>query len=148
LSTNYLKERPTPRTAAPQDERMSRAQRWVPWTAKKIEGKPKPAKMPLGRTNDPSTWTFFAAARYTLTDQKIAGLGFQMYGRPGVVGIDVDRCIAETGEYNSLASQLLAQLAAAGSKYHVEITPSGLGLRIFAGETPLPFHDFLNERRA
>jgi predicted P-loop ATPase len=145
MSDNYLKERPSPSTVAPLDPRMSRAQRWTVWTAKKIEGKPKPAKVPLGRSNDPSTWTFFAAARYALTDTKIAGLGFQMYGRPEVIGIDIDRCIAPTGEFNSLASQLLAQLTAAGGKFHVEITPSGLGLRIFAGETPLPFHDFLNE---
>lgn len=141
---DYLVERPHTRTAAPQDERMSRAQRWTVFTLKQIEGKKKPSKIPLGRTNDPSTWTFFAAARAALADPRIAGLGWQMYGRPEVTGIDVDDCISPTGEYNSIASQLLAQLTAAGSKYHVEITPSGVGLRVFAGETPLPFHDYLN----
>jgi predicted P-loop ATPase len=140
----YLKERPHTRTAAPQDDRMARAQRWVPWTLKSIPGRSKPSKIPIGHANKPESWTFFQAARVTLEDQKIAGLGFQMYGRPGVIGIDVDNCILGPGQYNPLASQLLVLLEAAGGKYHAEITPSGAGLRIFAGETPLPFHDFLN----
>lgn len=123
---------------------MSRAQRWTVWSAKKVEGKPKPSKVPLGRSNDPSTWTYYPAARVGLAEARIAGLGFQMYGRPEIIGIDIDNCVTPLGEYNSLAAMLLAQLTAAGAKYHVEITPSGKGLRIFAGETPLPFHDFLN----
>lgn len=141
---DYLKERPTPRTVAPNDDRMTRAQRWVVWNLKHIPGKKKPSKVPTGKSNDPSTWTFFAAARHALEEPRIAGLGFQMFGRPEIVAIDVDNCIDAAGVYNSLASQLLALLQAAGSKYHVEITPSGVGLRIFAGETPLPFHDYLN----
>jgi predicted P-loop ATPase len=145
ISNDYLQERPNPRTAPPGDEKMSRAPRWVPWTAKKVEGKPKPSKLPLGKTNDPTTWTYFHAARTTLTDPKIAGLGFQMFGRSGIIGIDVDNCVLGHGEYNPLAAQLLVLLEAAGAKYHVELTPSGKGLRVFAGECPLPFHDFLND---
>lgn len=114
------------------------------WTLKNVPGKPKPSKVPLGAANDPKSWTFFAAARACLSDPKIAGLGFQMYGAPGVIGIDVDNCVESGQQLSGFAQQLLAQLAAAGGKFHVEYTPSGLGLRIFAGDTPLPFHDFLN----
>jgi predicted P-loop ATPase len=141
---DYLKERPNTRTAAPMDERMSRAQRWVPWTLKNVPGRPKPSKVPIGHSNKPESWTFYQAARVVLEDKKIAGLGFQMYGRPGVVGIDIDNCIEGPGKYNALATQFLAILEAAGAKYHVELTPSGNGLRVFAGETPLPFPDYLN----
>jgi predicted P-loop ATPase len=140
---DYLKERPTTRTAAPLDERMSRAQRWVPWTLKNVPGRPKPSKVPIGHSNAPNSWTFFQAARVTLEDPKISGLGFQMFGRPGIIGIDVDNCVEGAGKYTALAAQLLALLEAAGAKYHVELTPSGKGLRVFAGETNLPFHDFL-----
>lgn len=142
--SDYLKERPSPRTIAPADERMSRAQRWVPWTLKKVAGRPKPSKVPIGHANAPNSWTFYNAARVSLQDEKIAGLGFQMYGRPGVIGIDLDNCVSGQGQYNEVASKLLAILEAAGGKYHVELTPSGIGLRVFAAETPLPFHDFLN----
>jgi predicted P-loop ATPase len=122
---------------------MAKAQRWVVWTIKPVPGKPKPSKVPLGAANDPKSWTFFHGARACLSDPKIAGLGWQMYGAPGVIGIDVDNCV-EAGQLSGFAQQLLAQLSAAGSRFHVEYTPSGKGLRIFAGETPLPFHDFLN----
>jgi hypothetical protein len=93
MSSSYLVERPNTHTAPPADDRMSKAQRWVPWTLKHVPGKPKPSKFPIGKTNDPTTWTFFHAARTTLEDAKIAGLGFQMFGRPGVIAIDVDNCL-------------------------------------------------------
>lgn len=143
---NYLKERPSTATAPPADVRMAKAQRWIPWQLKraKLAGK-KPSKVPIGTSDKPDTWNFFHAARQTLEDKGISGLGFQMLGRPGVVGIDLDNCVTASGERNAIASQLLVLLEAAGGKYHVEITPSGIGYRIFAAETPLPFHDFCNQ---
>lgn len=142
--SKYLQVRPHTRTLPPNDPRMSKAQRWVPWTQKKVEGKDKPAKFPIGKTSNPTTWSFYHAARVSLADEKIAGLGFQMLGRPEIVSIDIDNCVDEAGQQNPIAASLLAILEAANGMFHVELTPSGKGLRIFAGETPLPYHDFLN----
>lgn len=141
----YLVERPSTRTAPPADDRMAKVARWTVWTLRKQEGNRKPSKVPIANPTDPSTWNYFHACRACLADEKIAGLGFEMYGRPGIVGVDIDNCIDEVGQKTSLAQQFLAILEAAGGKFHVEISPSGKGLRIFAAETPLPFHDYTNK---
>lgn len=124
---------------------MSRAQRWTVWTLRNVAGKKKPDKVPAANPTVSTTWGYFHAARALLSDPRIAGLGFEMYGRPGVVGVDLDNCLSPTGERTPLAAEFLAILEAAGGKFHVEISPSGKGLRVFAGETPLPFHDFTNK---
>lgn len=141
----YLQRRPTTRTAAPADARMAQAQRWTVWTLRRAEGQRKPSKIPVANPTDPSTWSYYHAMRSMLDDPKVAGLGFEMYGRSGILGLDLDNCIDEAGTHDQKAKQLLAILEAAGGKFHVEISPSGKGLRIFAAETPLPFHDFTNK---
>jgi predicted P-loop ATPase len=143
-TSKYLKERPSPTTAPPLDDRMAKAKRWTVWTIRKAEGGRKPSKVPVAKPTDESTWNYYHAARACLSDPKIAGLGFEMFGRPGVVGVDIDNCLDESGTRTPLAAEFLLMLEAAGSKYHVEISPSGKGLRIFAAETDLPFHDFTN----
>lgn len=145
LPHKYLKERPTTTTAPPADARMSKAQRWTVWTLRKAEGGRKPSKVPVAKPTDETTWNYYHAARACLSDERIAGLGFEMFGRPGVVGVDIDNCIdIATGQRTPLVAEFLLILEAAGSKYHVEISPSGKGIRVFAGETNLPFHDFTN----
>ncbi len=140
-------ERPTPRTPPPADERMSRAVRWTVWTLRRNPDAPnkKPSKVPTSNPTDPSTWTYYHAARAALNDPAAAGIGFEMHGRPGVVGVDLDDCFDEAGGRKPTAASLLSILEAAGGKFHVEVSPSGKGLRIFAAETPLPFHDFTNK---
>jgi predicted P-loop ATPase len=125
---------------------MAKAQKWTVWTIRpaKEPGK-KPSKVPVANITDPSTWSFYPTARSCLDDEKIAGLGFMMYGRPGVIGVDIDNCIGDLGERGPTATQFLAILEAHKTKCHVEISPSGKGLRVFAAETPTPFHDFTNK---
>lgn len=126
---------------------MSRAQRWTVWTIRNNpEPGKKPSKVPVANPTDPSTWCFFPTARSLIIDEpKIAGLGFEMYGRPEVIGVDIDNCINELNQRSPTAAQFLAILEANKTRCHVEISPSGKGLRIFAGETPTPFHDFTNK---
>lgn len=143
-SRNYLQVRPSTRTVPPADPRMAQAQRWTVWTIRPNPGK-KPSKVPVANPTDPSTWNFYHAARVCLSDEKIAGLGFEMYGNPHIIGVDIDNCIGELNQRTPTAAQFLAILEATKTKCHVEISPSGKGLRIFAGETPTPFHDFTNK---
>lgn len=125
---------------------MARAQRWTVWTIRPApkDSKRKPSKVPVANPTDPSTWSFFPTARSCLDEPKIAGLGFEMYGRPEIIGVDIDNCLDALGQRSSTASQFLAILESCKTKCHVEISPSGKGLRIFAGETPTPFHDYTN----
>ncbi len=141
----YLQIRPNVRTAPPFDERMSRAQRWTTWKLKEVEGKEKPSKIPDSNITDPTTWTYFHAARAKLSSKSIAGIGFQMYGRPGIVGIDIDNCINKIGMRSKMLEEFLKILEKSKIRCHVEKSPSALGVRIFAGETDLPFHDFTNK---
>lgn len=124
---------------------MAKSQRWTVWTIRPPtkEGK-KPSKVPIANPTDSSTWSFYPTARSCLEDEKIAGIGFEMHGRPEIIGVDIDNCLGPLGERNPVAAQFLGILQAARTKCHVEISPSGKGLRIFAGETPTPFHDFNN----
>ena len=146
-SSKYLQYRPSPRTAPPADERMSKAKRWTVWTLRKNPDAPnkKPSKVPVANPTDRSTWGYFHACRALLSEEKAAGIGFEMYADSGITGIDIDNCLDESGNRSPFATQLIDALIAAGRKYHVEISPSGKGLRIFAGATPLPFHDFTNK---
>lgn len=127
---------------------MAKAQRWTVWTLRpppKESRTGKPSKVPVANPTDPSTWTFFPTARSCLEEEKIAGLGFEMHGRPEIIGVDIDNCLDEIGTRSPVAAQFLSILEAHRTKCHVEISPSGKGLRIFAGETPTPFHDFTNK---
>jgi predicted P-loop ATPase len=121
---------------------MSKAKRWTVWTARQIEGKKKPSKVPASSPTDPSTWTTYNAARATLDDPKIAGVGYEMFGASGIIGIDLDNCVLDDGAKTAPAQQLLALLER--GRFYVEISPGGNGLRIFARSVPLPYHDFTN----
>ena len=146
-NSKYLKLRPSTTTLPPSDERMSRAQRWTAWTLRKNPDDPKkkPSKVPTSDPTNPNTWGYYHALRTLMADQRVAGLGFEMYGRPGVLGIDIDNCVDEFGNRTPIAQQLLAILESVGGQFHVELSPSAAGIRIFAAETPLPFHDYTNK---
>jgi hypothetical protein len=100
--------------------------RWTTWDLrpnKKPGG--KPAKVPRSPSNDPTTWKSQPEALGAAAGH--AGVGFQMLGAPGVVGIDIDHCIDAAGKFNEVATKILAALP----DTYAEITPSGTGLRLF-----------------
>lgn len=101
--------------------------RWTAWSLieAKVPGK-KPSKKPLSLTNDASTWHDLPTA--VQRAEKHAGVGFQMLGVTSIVGIDIDNCINPAGQYNPIATSLLAALP----DTYAEVTPSGTGLRLFA----------------
>jgi hypothetical protein len=142
----YLQHRPSTKTASPTDDRMRRACRWTVWTLKHVEGKDKPNKVPESNPTDHQTWLYYYAARARLSNQKLAGVGFEMYGQSGIIGIDIDNCVdPKFGERTPLLKDFLTILEKHKTRCHVELSPSGKGVRCFAAETIVPFHDFTNK---
>lgn len=91
----------------------------VPYTP----GTGEPAK-----SNDPTTWRTFDEAA---ADQSADGIGF-MFSNSGYVGVDIDRCIDEAGNYNEQARAAIDTLQS-----YTEISTSGTGIHIICkGNVP------------
>jgi hypothetical protein len=109
--------------------------RWAPWIAlwndkrQKYDKVPRRADVPeYGlSTADPSRWFTFAAALATFRRESppLAGVGYVMTGAHGIVGVDLDDCIAD-GQLAPWAREVVDAL-----RSYTEISPSGRGLRIF-----------------
>ena len=85
-------------------------------------------KIPNGKSNDPSTWHYFDDLKYA---EKIA---FVFSADDPFVGIDLDDCIDEHGQYNEVAAYCLALFK---GKAYCDITQSGCGLHfIVKGKKP------------
>lgn len=116
--------------------------RWAPWQAVWREKKGKYDKVPRQAarpefgisTAKPERWYSYetALAAYEANKHVLDGIGYCMTGPHGVVGIDLDGCVSESGK---VADWALAVVQAVGS--YTEISPSGRGLRILVyGQTP------------
>ena len=78
-------------------------------------------------TDDPHTWADFAAALAMYEDGKADGIGIVMRAGSGVVGIDLDDCIAPDGTVEPNALRIVEMIDS-----YAEISPSGTGLHVFA----------------
>ena len=111
---------------------LKRLSQWVVWSYRLVDGKFKkpplnPVTMRDASTNDPSTWADFAAALAAYEDGKADGIGVVMRAGSGVVGIDLDRCIAPDGTVEPNALRIVEMINS-----YTEISPSGTGLHVFA----------------
>ena len=79
-------------------------------------------------TARPERWMSFDAAvsAWRARPDLFAGVGYLMTGPHGIVGIDLDRCVAG-GQLEPWAQELITQLAS-----YAEISPSGTGARVMA----------------
>jgi len=105
---------------------------WVVWSYRLTDGKFKkpplnPRTMRDASTNDPHTWSDFAAALAVYEDGKADGIGVVMRAGSGVVGIDLDRCIAPDGTVEPNALRITEMINS-----YTELSPSGTGLHVFA----------------
>lgn len=105
---------------------------WVVWNYRQVDGKWKkpplnPITMRDASTNDPSTWADFAAALAVYEDGKADGIGVVMRAGSGVVGIDLDDCIAPDGNVEPNALRIVEMINS-----YTELSPSGTGLHVFA----------------
>jgi hypothetical protein len=111
--------------------------RWAPWRAvwnekrQKFDKIPAHAKAPFYgiSTAKPERWYSYEQALKAYQDNPtlFAGLGYVMTGQHDVVGIDLDRCVAD----NTIlpwAQDVIDRLAS-----YTELSPSGNGLRTFIG---------------
>jgi hypothetical protein len=108
--------------------------RWAPWRAvwnekrQKFDKIPAHAKAPYYgiSTAKPERWYSYeqALAAYQGNTTLFAGVGYVMTGQHDVVGIDLDRCVADN-TIAPWAQEVIDRLAS-----YTELSPSGNGLRI------------------
>lgn len=108
---------------------------WVNW--KYIQGRKVPFT-PQGKPascNDMTTWSpYWEVAKLVNPYKNYDGIGIQLGTKEVVeksnrtlVGIDIDNCVGEGGEFSSFAFTVLNLIGS-----YSEISPSGTGIRIFA----------------
>ncbi len=106
---------------------------WVAW--KYVERDGKPTKAPinphtglLASSTDSSTWgTFSQAMQACERNKSLAGVGFVFSADDPYCGVDLDDSIDEaTRELKPWAQQIVDRLNS-----YTEISPSGLGLKVF-----------------
>jgi putative DNA primase/helicase len=107
---------------------------WVCWKLEERDGKlTKVPKHPVlgknAKSDDPSTWT-----SYEIAEQNrhfFDGIGFMLQPEKiNLIGVDIDHCV--NGSLSPFATEITTVLDS-----YTEITPSGVGLRIFAlGKLP------------
>lgn len=106
--------------------------RWVVWRWQERDGKrTKPPYQPNGMyasTTNPATWSTLAEVQAACAAGGFDGIGINMAGLDGIVGIDLDKVRdPSTGEP---ASPAIADLLNTCGSY-AEVSPSGTGFRIF-----------------
>jgi hypothetical protein len=113
----------------------AKARAWVAWSYTGQEGRKVPYAPETGRaasSTDPTTWAPLAAAQRLATGYRFTpprgGIGIVSRAVPGLVFLDLDRCLdPTTGEpVNDDAARLLEACSAT----YAERTPSGAGVRI------------------
>lgn len=101
---------------------------WVCWRYVERDG--RKTKMPIqvdGRaasSTDPQTWNTFEACAASGVG---VGIGLVVTTSAGIVGIDFDKVIDQTGQVEPWAEAVISELGS-----YTEISPSGSGVRIFA----------------
>ncbi len=111
---------------------------WILWRL--VERDDKPTKIPVqpdgapAKSNDPATWTTFAAVCEAYDPDHHAGVGFVFAADGGFVGIDLDGCRdPETGRLADWAREVVLKFAS-----YAEVSPSETGVKIFCeGASPL-----------
>jgi putative DNA primase/helicase len=121
---------------------------WVLW---RYEGDDhgRATKVPYQRngrkasSSDQKTWCSFEDARAVYETGGYSGLGFVFAPDGGLVGIDLDDCLTDSGAYEPWAIPIIQRFHDSYS----EVSPSGLGIKIFArgklpgGGTAFPMGD-------
>ena len=143
-------------------DELTRLPQWVVWRAKWVPGKdgkpgrwskepyqvpaapkkdskpeaiPTPPKPLLhAKSTDPATWAEFGKAlEFSQIDNRVDGIGFVFTLEAGIVGIDLDHCIAEDGTVAEWALEAVRRFNS-----FTELSPSSTGLHIYTrGQIPI-----------
>lgn len=105
---------------------------WVMWSIVERDG--KPTKIPFqvdgtaAKSNEPETWTTFAAVREAFATGKFTGIGFVFTADDPYIGIDLDGCRdPKTGTVSEWAREIVK-----GLNTYAEVSPSQTGIKAFA----------------
>ncbi|MFL6448519.1 MAG: DUF3987 domain-containing protein [Bryobacteraceae bacterium] len=107
---------------------------FVLWRYEIVDGRltkvPKQANGRSASTTNSKTWCSFEEARraYNARPGYFSGIGFVFREEDGIVGIDLDDCLDETGELKGWAHPIWASFP----NTYCEISPSHKGVKIFA----------------
>jgi putative DNA primase/helicase len=112
---------------------LKELKQWVCYQARPRNG--KITKVPIDPSSgipiniqDNKNWLSFEdALQYMCNMKNVSGIGFVFTETDPYVGIDIDNCIDEYGEWNELAQTVYENLKNDG---YVEYSPSGRGLHI------------------
>lgn len=112
---------------------------WVVWRL--VDKGDGPTKLPFradgggaAKSNDPSTWSTFEAARAAFQRGGYAGVGFMFDAADPYVGIDLDGCRTSDGPLAPWAQTIVTDFGC-----YAEVSPSANGIKLFGiGRSPLP----------
>src|SRR5262249_45292286 len=89
--------------------------RWVSWDyvwkvkRRKWDKPPfNPITGEFALVNNPETWASFGAALAGMHRHKLAGVGFVLTGDDGIIGIDLDDCVTDSGSLSALAAEIIS----------------------------------------
>jgi len=114
---------------------LAELEQWVLWQYEQRDGS-KPTKAPhqkngdLARSTDPITWCSFdeALKGWQQRPNQWSGIGFVFSADDPYFGIDLDDCLDAEGNLKTWAQPIMERFADS----YAEISPSGLGIKIFA----------------
>jgi hypothetical protein len=117
---------------------LAELDQWLVWRSESRDGG-KPTKVPYdlkgsrASSTDPKTWCTFDAALKGLQDypEHWSGIGFVFSPGDPYFGIDLDDCLDAEGNLKPWAQPIMERFADS----YAEISPSGLGIKIFAKGT-------------
>lgn len=103
---------------------MASLRQWICWRYVGTDRRKVPFQFDgqPAKSNDPQTWGPLPDS----TPAGFEGLGFVFAPDGGIFGVDLDGCITPDGEIQLWATEILAQFAT-----YAEISPSGLGIKLF-----------------
>lgn len=112
---------------------LTALRQWVCWRVEKDNKSGRDTKVPYSpksgyraSASNPDTWGTLGEAIYHKDKYMFSGIGFVFTTECGIIGIDIDHCLAD-GQPNEVALAILERLPPT----YIEISPSRKGLHIF-----------------
>ena len=113
-------------------EELKSSKQWVCYMTKQRGNKiTKIPVNPFSRSpidvNKAENWLLFEEALKYLGNNMISGIGFVFTSEDDFIGIDIDECVDDNGQFNKVAEEVLKQFS---GKSYAEYSPSGRGIHI------------------
>ena len=120
-------------------ELLTSLPQWVTWRAVWQDDRGKWTKVPhqpdgrKAKSTDPATWAEFGECLEAYQVRGFDGIGFVFTEEAGIIGVDLDKCVAEDGTIDEWALETVHRFNS-----FTELSPSGTGLHIYVrGDIPM-----------